>query len=145
MEPQTILKTLDKEKVRKWLSTLVIPWIVKPSYFIQMGFSEIFVRQYMKKHKDVLKPNKEIIRKVQGISETDFLWGLAEAIRADITAANRARSKVKQTRLCAQACLAVLDQIEYPQQVFLPVKHKMVNIPQWVSNKKQSNNIKSHK
>ncbi len=144
MEPQAILKRVDREKLQKWLSTLVIPWIVKPSYFIQMGFSEMFVRQYVKNHKNAVRLNGEIVRRVRGISEIDFLWGLAEAIGADTTEANLTRSKVKQTRLCIEACLAVLEQIEDPQQEsFFSVKHKMANIPEWMSNKKYSKSIRN--
>ena len=112
MEQPEILKKVDKEKLRKWLSTLVIPWIVKPNYFIQMGFPEIFVYQFMKKHNRATKLNGKTIRNVRGISETDFLWGLAEAIGADTYDANRTQSYWSQIRLCANACLAAIDRID---------------------------------
>lgn len=108
MRQTDILNAIDKERLEKWLSTLVIPWIVRPSYFIQMGFPESFVRQYLKKHRNAVRINGEIVKEVRGISEADFLWGLAEAIGADTTQASRAQSVTNQTRLYVKACQAAL-------------------------------------
>jgi hypothetical protein len=113
MEQLEILEKVDKDKFRTWLRTLVIPWIVKPGYFVQMGFPDALVRQYVKKHDKAAKPNGEMIRGVRGVSEADFLWGLAEAIGADTSDANRVQSHWSRTRLCAEACLAVLDRIDH--------------------------------
>lgn len=116
MERREILNRVDKEDLRKWLRTLVIPWIVKPGFFIKMGFPEVFVRQYLKKHNGARKQNGEPIEGVRGVSETDFLWGLAEALGAETSKANRAQLGWDRIRLCAEACLVALDRIEHGEQ-----------------------------
>jgi hypothetical protein len=120
MEQPEILNRVDKKKLRTWLRTLVIPWIVKPGFFIEMGFPEVFVRQYLKKHNGARKQNGEAVRGVRGVSETDFLWGLAEAIGANTSEANRAQLGWDRTRLCIEACLAVLEQIDDEEQTKEP-------------------------
>jgi hypothetical protein len=56
-------KTQSLPKLRKYelIQDFSFPWIVKPGYFVQMGFSDVFVRQYVKKHDKAAKPNGEII------------------------------------------------------------------------------------
>lgn len=111
MKRPEILVGVDIEKLRKWLSILVIPWIVKPSFFMQMGFSESFVRQYFKKHRNATKLNGEKVKKVRGVSENDFLIGLAEAIGADTSEADQERAGWYAMRLRAKACLRVLERL----------------------------------
>jgi hypothetical protein len=113
MEQLEILEKVDKDKFRTWLRTLVIPWIVKPVYFVQMGFPDAFVRQYVKKHDKAAKPNGEMIRGVCGVSEADFLLALAKAIGADTPNSNRMQSHWSRIRQCAEACLAVLDRLDH--------------------------------
>ena len=120
MEQPEILNRVDKAKLRTWLRTLVIPWIVKPMYFVQIGFPDTFVRQYLKKHNGARKQNGDTVQGVRGVSETDFLWGLAGAIGADTSEANRTQSSWSRTRLCVEACLAALDQIERREQAKEP-------------------------
>jgi hypothetical protein len=120
MKEPEVLNRVDKKKLRTWLRTLVIPWIVKPIYFAQMGFPEVFVRQYWRKHNRATKLNGETIRGVRGICETDFLWGLAEALGADTSGASRTQSSGSRTRLCVEACLAALDRIERGEQAKEP-------------------------
>jgi len=116
MEQPEILNRVDKKKLRTWLRTLVIPWIVKLGYFVQMGFPEFFVRQYLKKHGTATKLNGETVHGVRAVSETDFLWGLAEALGADTSEANRTQANWRRNRLCVEACLAALDRIERGEQ-----------------------------
>jgi hypothetical protein len=111
MEQTEILSRVDKEKLRTWLSTLVIPWIVKPDYFLQMGFPEVLVRRYVKKHRNATKLNGEKVKGVRGVSETDFLYGLANAIGADTSEADQEKTVWNAMRLRAKACLKVLDDI----------------------------------
>ena len=120
MEQPEILNRVDKGKLRTWLCTLVIPWIVKPIYFAQMGFPDVFVRQYLKKHNGARKQNGDTVQGVRGVSETDFLWGLAGAIGADTSEANRTQSSWSRTRLCVEACLAALDRIDGREQTKQP-------------------------
>jgi len=120
MERPEILNRVDKKKFRTWLLNLVIPWIVKPGYFAQMGFPETFVRQYLKKHNGARKQNGEAVRGVRGVFETDFLWGLAEAIGADTSEASRTQLNWNRTRLCVEACLTALDRIEHGEQAKEP-------------------------
>ena len=111
MSQPEILQNVDKDKLRNWLSILVIPWIVKPSFFVQMGFSESFVRHYFKKHKDATKLNGEKIKKVRGVSENDFLKGLADAIGANASEADQERVAWNAMRQRAKACLRVLERL----------------------------------
>lgn len=112
MSQPEILQNVDMVKLRNWLSIIVIPWIVKPSFFMQMGFSELFVRLYFKKHKDATKLNGEKIKKVRGVSEMDFLNGLAEAIEADCSKGDAKLCKSNQVDAWRDACIARLDEIE---------------------------------
>ena len=112
MSRPEIIQNVDMVKLRNWLSILVIPWIVKPSFFVQMGFSDLFVRQYFKKHKDATKLNGEKVKKVRGVSENDFLKGLADAIGADTSEADQERAAWNAMRQRAKACLRVLDEID---------------------------------
>jgi hypothetical protein len=120
MEQPEILNGVDKDRLRKWLRTLVIPWIVKPMYFLQMGFPDVFVRQYLKKHNGARKQNGDTVQGVRGVSETDFLWGLAEAIGADTSEASRTQLNWNRTRLCVEACLTALDRIDGMEQTKEP-------------------------
>lgn len=112
MKQSEVLDNVDMEKLRRWLSNLVLPWIVKPIFFVNMGFPEVFVRQHIRKHKTVALPNAKITRKVRGISETDFLWGLAEVVGADTTEAKRGLSGSRRIMLCAEACVKALNERE---------------------------------
>jgi hypothetical protein len=107
-------KTQSLPKLRKYelIQDFPFPWIVKPGYFVQMGFSDVFVRQYVKKHDKAAKPNGEIICGVRGVFEADFILALAKAIRAYTPNSNRMQSHLIRMRLCAEACLAALDRIE---------------------------------
>ena len=112
MKRPEILVGVDIEKLRKWLSTLVIPWIVKPNFFVQIGFSESIVCQYFKKHRNATKLNGERVKAVRGVSENDFLKGLAEAIGADTSEADQERAGWYAMRLRAKACIRALDKID---------------------------------
>ena len=111
MSQPEILQNVDMVKLRNWLSILVIPWIVKPSLFVQMGFSELFVCQYLKMHRNATKLNGERIKAVRGVSEIDFVRGLADAIGADTLKADQERAAWNAMRLRAKACMKVLDKI----------------------------------
>lgn len=135
MSQPEILQSVDKDKLRNWLSNLVIPCIVKPNFFVQMGFNEAYVRQYLKKHEKATKLNGETIRGIRGISETDFLWGLSEAIGAYTSDANRTHSYWSRIRLCADACLAAIDRIDGKEHVNahknqLAVRYKSLEMSQ---------------
>jgi hypothetical protein len=112
MSEPKILQNVDKEQLQNWLSNLVIPCIVKPNIFVQMGFPELFVRQYLKKHRNATKLNGEKAKPVRGVSEIDFLNGLSEAIEADTSEADQERSAWNAMRLRAKACIRVLDKID---------------------------------
>jgi len=60
---------------------------MEPAFFEKMGFQSRFVRQFLRKHRKVLLPGGRVARKVRGINEIDFLYGLADAIAADTTEA----------------------------------------------------------
>ena len=117
MEQREILKQVDEEMLRHWLSCCRLPMVVEPCFFEHMGFPSWFVRQYFRKHSGVLQMDGRVQRNVRGVSEAGFLWGLAEAIGADTTEADRTRSNWKRTRLCVEACLAALDRIKSTEQV----------------------------
>ena len=74
------------------------------------------MNSYLKKHHGARKQNGEPIEGVRGVSETDFLWGLAEALEGETSKANLAQSGWNRIRLCVEACLAVLDQIDGREQ-----------------------------
>jgi len=112
MEQPEILAGVDKDRLRKWLSNMVIPWIVKTSFFVQMGFPETFVRQYSRKHRDATKLNGERVKAVRGVSEIDFLRGLTEAIGAKTSKVNENLSGCNRIRSTAEACLSLLDRID---------------------------------
>ena len=111
MSQPKVLKNVNKDKLKNWLSNLVIPCIVRPCFFVQMGFSESFTRQYLKKHRNATKLNGEKVKKVRGVSENDFLKGLADAIGADTSEADEERAAWNAMRQRAKACLRVLDEI----------------------------------
>jgi len=111
MSRTQILQNVDMVKLRNWLSNLVIPWIVKPSFFVQMGFNDSFVRQYLKKHRNAIKSNGEKVKKVRGVSEIDFIYGLADAIGAETSEADKERAAWNAMRLRAKACIRVLDKV----------------------------------
>ena len=112
MKLPEVLMSVNKQRLRSWLSSIVVPRIVERNYFVDMGFPESFVRQYFKKHKDATKLNGEKVKKVRGVSENDFLKGLADAIGADTSEADQERVAWNAMRQRAKACLRVLDHIE---------------------------------
>lgn len=117
MEQAEILEKVDKEGLKHWLSHVGMPVLVEPSFFVYMGFEQCFVRQFLRKHRKVLLPNGTVQRGVRGVSEVDFLWGLADSIGADTTEARRISSGWKRTRSCAEACLRVLERIDGEEQI----------------------------
>lgn len=116
MDDRLIFELVDKEKARCWLQSVCGPTLVTPSFFEKMGFPPWFVRQYLKKHKEVLCVGGIVKRDVRGVSETDFLWGLADAIGADTSQARRSSAQAKRTKMCADACVEVLDRIDEAEQ-----------------------------
>jgi hypothetical protein len=116
MDSQQILELVDKEKTRCWLQSVCGPTLVSPSFFEKMGFPAWFVRQYLKKHKTVLCVGGTVKRHVRGVSETDVLWGLADGIGADTSQTRSSSVPANMTRMCAEACLKVLDEIETAKQ-----------------------------
>ena len=112
MEQIEILKDVKQDRLKRWLFLAGPPLLRKPYYFEEMGFPSWFVRQFYKKHKSVLRHDGEVQRGVRGVSGIDFLWGLAEAIGADIADAKRTPSEWKRIRLCVGACIKTLEQID---------------------------------
>jgi hypothetical protein len=88
-----------------------------PGFFENMGFPSWSVRQFLRKHRKVILPKGRVLRKVRGINEIDFLYGLADAIGAETTEARRNSSGWKRTVLCAEACLRVLERIDGEGQI----------------------------
>jgi hypothetical protein len=54
---------------------------------------------------------RQILKGVD-VSETDFLWGLAEALGANTSEAYQAHSHWARMRACVKACLDALDRID---------------------------------
>jgi hypothetical protein len=107
-----ILDTVDRAKTKSWLSCIYWPLIVQPDFFITMGFPRGFVLQYLRRHSNVLRQDGQNLQAVRGISELDFLQGLAEAIGADTSKANRKLAAAEKTRRLALNCLARLNEID---------------------------------
>jgi hypothetical protein len=112
MDSRQILELVDKEKTRCWLQSVCVPTLVAPSFFEKMGFPSWFVGQFLRKQRKVLLLDGTVQRGVRGVSELDFLWGLADAIGADTSQARRMSSVPRQIRICAEACISALDQID---------------------------------
>ena len=79
---------------------------------MQMGFPETFVRQYLRKHRNATKLNGKRVKAVRGVSEIDFLRGLAEAIGAETSKINEKLSRSNRIQSMAEACLSLLDRID---------------------------------
>ena len=74
-----------------------------------MGFPPLFVRPYFRKHKNVLQSGGRIQRKVHGVNEVEFLYGLAEAMGIDTSKIARKSSNFTRTKAIAQECLRILE------------------------------------
>jgi len=112
MKQTEILKEVNQDKLRYWLLLTGPPLLRDTSFYEEMGFPAWFVRQYLRKHSYVLQLDGRIQRKVRGINEVDFLYGLAEAIGINTSEMNRRNYRYRQATDIARECLRVLDEMD---------------------------------
>jgi len=89
-----------------------LPLVVKPDFFERMVFTRWFVFQYLRKHDKVRQQDGTILRGTRGVSEVDFLYGLADALGAYAKDTDRNSSRSHKIRTMAKACIYVLDEID---------------------------------
>jgi hypothetical protein len=106
-----IFATVDRELLRKWLRSVLLPLLVAASFFESMGFEPWFVRRFLHKHAKVLRFDGTT-GPGRGISELEFLRGVAEALGVRrFEDAWDPRDTVTTTAV-AQKCLEALAAIE---------------------------------
>ena len=108
---QVILENVDFKELKQWLTIVCMPFLREPAFFEAMGFSPCFVRQFLKKHRYVLLSGGAIQRKVRGVNEIDFLYGLAEVMGIAVSAINRNINSNSQAGAIGRECLHVLDEL----------------------------------
>jgi hypothetical protein len=108
MKLQEITERVDKKELMHWLATAGMPLLREPSFFEKMGFDRCYVHQFLKKHKNVLKTGGEVKKNVKGISDTDFLIGLAEKLGIDTSKITlRGSNCIRMTEI-AKLCMQVI-------------------------------------
>ena len=112
MRQAEILERVNKDRLKNWLLLAGPPLLRDTSFYEEMGFPAWFVRQYFRKHSRVLQLDGTIQRKVRGINEVDFLYGLAEAIGINTSEMTRRNYRYRRAADIARECLRVLDEID---------------------------------
>jgi hypothetical protein len=83
----------------------------RSTFRITFGKKECVLPTY-----SVLRLDGEVLRGVRGVSEIDFLMGLANALGADTARAKRASSQWSRIGPTADACMRILDQFDRNDQ-----------------------------
>jgi len=80
MQQLEILKRVNRNKLKSWLRTVLLPTVVQPEHFEHMGFERSFVRPFFRKHGRVLLFDGTVARKVRGVNEFEFLRSVADVL-----------------------------------------------------------------
>lgn len=111
MEKPDLLKGVDLDHLRDWLSNVDGHGVWKATFFEKMGFSLSFVRSCARTH-NLLRLGDGKIGDGYGVGEDEFARDLAYCLGADTSAAKGKIGRGTRARGYAAGCLEVLSQIQ---------------------------------
>ena len=117
MRSTNVLKGVNRQALRRWLTGINGHGIMAPAFFRKMGFSPSLVHKYTKVHQSfpgdlketILLPDGKVAAAVRGVYELEFVEALAERLGVNMTTVGFAHGRGRQAEIYASACLAILD------------------------------------
>jgi hypothetical protein len=90
---------------------------VEPSFFENMGFPTTFVRRFFCKHDRILRFDGTVARGVRGVSELDFLLGLADVLGVPSCRRKSHPYDIVAVMAVARDCLTALAALDEGQEL----------------------------
>ena len=112
MTGMDILETVDRQRLRAWLGSVLVPTLVELRYFERMGFAPAFVRRFYRKHTRVLRFDGTMARGIHGVNELEFLRGVADALGVRSSEDGWDPRDVAVTSVVARQCLDAVTKID---------------------------------